>query len=1651
MHPSLLPFQLPSSLPVTISSNSDWPTSEAVASKTFPVGALSIPAGTIKVDTLISGFDYASVNNRFSVKVSPQGTVLQNASSINNAYYDPGVTSSPFTSFFVQTGNNLTFPYVVNFDSSAVNGFSELIITLVVHSIAYPAGSQSPISSGFNTITVTRQTSYINLFNPIANKNNLGVLTAQRFYGFGEISIAPSTLPTFSPYGGIELQTIVNNPFNASIFSQSAVSTISASYYFYSNNADIICPTSNLASNSLIRSTYNNWICRATTTLIPNCQPYDTTQDTYSVSISTNNPASLYIDLATVVGTTYLITFNLLDGNAVFKTPQLTVKLGTQTVTRIVTTTTSPWRGAPIIGVPTDPQIQTLTNYAKFSVFVTATQSTSRLEFEFTETNSTTASTYYLKGVSMSSGNLIFDPLSQTCVQTCYNNQMISTNTIPNVCTSCSEQGRIYDASTGSCGCPLGTYFNSRTLSCVQCLEASCERCNANNSAICTSCPFNRILSGNRCACIQGYLEIDGACVQCNPGCTSCNGNPNICVSCIANTNRVQANGTCSCITGYYDSGQANCAICPPSCLTCVAAQAATPTPACSSCPINSNRVATPINNNCPCLEGYTERAVVSQTCQPCHFTCNRCTGPNSNQCIDCNINSGRVLTAQGTCICTTGLTELNLPYCVNGASCVTIPGCVECNNGVCSRCDSLQYKTYSTIDLRCVCINGYFPVTINAQNDFTCSPCALGCARCTAQGVCSQCYTGVANPTTCQCPVGSFADLTTQSCQPCTTGCQTCSSRSSCTACFAPLTPSNGFCVCPLGSYFFNNNCQPCPGNCQACNGTGQCVLCQTGSLLLPNGTCATSCPPQTYNNGYSCSRCSNSCLSCTGPSTCQACATGTILYYGLCLTTCPDGTVPTTTNPAQCVPCSSNCERCTGNPNVCTSCPSGQVLNNRVCTTFCSPGSVASGGSCLPCNGCETCFGTPQICTSCSAGFLVVFQTGQCVRTCPTGTFSQGRYCYATCPYGTYSNGQTCAYCNSNCLTCSNTATNCTSCNRNIPFLQFNGIQGKRCVSSCATGLTLNGIECQQCTTGCVSCYQNNPTSCDRCIEGYTAGGPGQIPGSVTCVARCLGNNFNNGTGCQPCPSTCSGCTNANTCIGCSSSAAVIVNGQCTSCVSPCATCQPGSATACTSCVGQTALSGSSCVTICPVDQENVSGFCRCRTGLVAYQSQCLATCPPLTTSVNNICQPCSAKCSTCSGSPTACTTCALGYILVGSNCVLSPTCAYGQVANPAIPSSCVNICPSNLFFFDTYCVSTCPTNYVPNTVRAGCVYANSSQERQCGPGLLYYNGLCLTSCPIGTLASFGSCVNCLANCAYCPSSSSCSSCMPGYYLSDTGSCILSTVCAPPQISFQGGCITSCPLGTYQQALSCNRICDVGTYFYQGLCYYQGCPNRLYRTEFACVATCPTGTTLNNNSVCVGNANTICPAASYLTQSGVCASCQTPCASCFGGATNCTACITGTLSGNTCTNIPGNNTGGVGITIQSSSIYNNRVQVRLVLSNLPANLTQLQQNQLLNVVVYPNTFPAPQVYQWIDAAGSNIVNVVVIFPGAINPNSLIYFSVNIPAVGSLFNQQGITNFANANIQLPLANVPQASAQFAVPNYVSAIAAQQAVSQSAN
>ncbi len=64
----------------------------------------------------------------------------------------------------------------------------------------------------------------------------------------------------------------------------------------------------------------------------------------------------------------------------------------------------------------------------------------------------------------------------------------------------------------------------------------------------------------------------------------------------------------------------------------------------CSSCPLNANRNLT--SNTCVCNNGFYDDGA-SISCQPCHFSCAKCNGPNNNNCTTCNAAHKRSLSKQ--------------------------------------------------------------------------------------------------------------------------------------------------------------------------------------------------------------------------------------------------------------------------------------------------------------------------------------------------------------------------------------------------------------------------------------------------------------------------------------------------------------------------------------------------------------------------------------------------------------------------------------------------------------------------------------------------------------------------------------------------------------------------------------------------------------------------------------------------------------------------------------------------------------------------------------------------------------------------------------------------------------------------------------------
>lgn len=56
------------------------------------------------------------------------------------------------------------------------------------------------------------------------------------------------------------------------------------------------------------------------------------------------------------------------------------------------------------------------------------------------------------------------------------------------------------------------------------------------------------------------------------------------------------------------------------------------------------------MNSSCPCIDGYYHNN--SETCVKCHYTCETCTGGQSNKCVTCDSNNYRLMDSSNKCLC---------------------------------------------------------------------------------------------------------------------------------------------------------------------------------------------------------------------------------------------------------------------------------------------------------------------------------------------------------------------------------------------------------------------------------------------------------------------------------------------------------------------------------------------------------------------------------------------------------------------------------------------------------------------------------------------------------------------------------------------------------------------------------------------------------------------------------------------------------------------------------------------------------------------------------------------------------------------------------------------------------------------------------------
>jgi len=503
---------------------------------------------------------------------------------------------------------------------------------------------------------------------------------------------------------------------------------------------------------------------------------------------------------------------------------------------------------------------------------------------------------------------------------------------------------------------------------------------------------------------------------------------------------------------------------------------------------------------------------------------------------------------------------------------------------------------------------------------------------------------------------------------------------------------------------------------------------------------------------------------------------------------------------------------------------------------------------GVCQVCDfSCATCLGSATNCISCPVGQLLY--QGGCWANCPAILLTNSASCGSTvgsccvdnCPDGFFKLGQSsCAPCSPQCTTCSGGMDNCTSC------LQGSVSLNGTCVVKCGENqFNFRGI-CLACSASCYGCV-NLPTNCITCAPGYVQSGS-------LCQKGCLTNQYYDNTlqRCVNCDSTCATCSSVNYCLTCANTNVVPRGGVCSSCPYPCSTCDQFNK--CTSCLSGFYFFQGQCQTTCPSGAVPVNGICRCASGIVS-NGQCVTSCSSGFTSINGACIACNSNCAECSGTVNTCTKCLNGFAIDPSTnlCVSSTQCPYGQESSNGV---CVNICDNGFYYFEGACLyGTCSSssvnNYIPNAY-GGCIRNTAVNiiTTTCSSGKFLLNGNCVTSCGSNFYpdTSSGNCVACATGCVSCFSGTYCVTCQTGYS-NNAGTCVKGNSCSSTQLQYGTGCVNSCPAGNYQIAGICQRTCPPTTYYQSQVCY-SSCPTNI-RTADSCVQSCPAGTT-NKQGVC-------------------------------------------------------------------------------------------------------------------------------------------------------------------------------------------------------
>lgn len=243
---------------------------------------------------------------------------------------------------------------------------------------------------------------------------------------------------------------------------------------------------------------------------------------------------------------------------------------------------------------------------------------------------------------------------SQSCAP-CHSSCKNCIGSFDTECISCDPALSYFQPSTGKCiACTSTTkYGNDTTQNCELC-HADCLTCQGPTNKHCLSCNVrNSYLDVFWSTCVKCAAKQYGnsdqmSCAACDETCASCKGpTKNDCVTCnnIVSYLNYSMSACDPCSAGTYgDDLTQKCYTCDATCVSC---SGAGPNK-CVSC-YNVERVLNQATSACTlcALQFYGNEN--THSCESCHPSCLRCTGPAKEECTSCSFQAFR---NNGTGIC---------------------------------------------------------------------------------------------------------------------------------------------------------------------------------------------------------------------------------------------------------------------------------------------------------------------------------------------------------------------------------------------------------------------------------------------------------------------------------------------------------------------------------------------------------------------------------------------------------------------------------------------------------------------------------------------------------------------------------------------------------------------------------------------------------------------------------------------------------------------------------------------------------------------------------------------------------------------------------------------------------------------------------------